>query len=39
LKRRNPGKKLNNNNNKVDNLFSMLYTEELDEVDKEYVWN
>jgi hypothetical protein len=39
LKRRNPGKKLNINNNKVDDLFSMLHTEELDELDKEYVRN
>ena len=39
LKRRNPGKKLNINNKKVDDLFSMLDTEELDEVDKEYVRN
>jgi hypothetical protein len=39
LKWRNPGKKLNINNKKVDDFFSMLDTEELDEVDKEYVRN
>jgi hypothetical protein len=39
LRRRHPGKKLNINNNKVDDLFSMLDPDELDEMDKEYIRN